>query len=336
MNAPLDLVDLSGPKTIPLTTLAGVYKPLPHVPLTAVEQILEIIDSGTTFDTSVFLRDIVNIAVVTDDPQRFLKEIYVDKITHRKESPFGYQHELLIIELRYSGPPVNLLLGRTASPDRLPTPSYFTSHSDSDTVLQSVVQALKTTPSSYERIDEPESHTPKLSILDTASLKAARLLSGSSMSSPSMIYRADDRFLGSKLYNADYINKTRNICEIRPASLSIFDFAVLADAVHNHDPLYSIFKSQCYWYAKTICDIIKKEYTCAVVSGPEEPLIVDGVSIPENDYLPDMSGRCMGILISAVEDTVTSIITSNFKEYLREKHDQVRFFFFLLILISIC
>lgn len=328
-DASLELVDF---ETSPLITPAGVSsKPLPHVPLTPAQQLIELVDSESTFVTDAFLRNIINIAVMADDPLNFLNRFSVQQVTHCKELPTGLQHEHLVVNLVDSGAPgssLNLLLERTASADRLfPTPSRFTNHSDSGTVLKSIAQTLKETPpSTYQMIDEPEPPTPspQLPMFDAATLKAAKLFSGS-ISSPSMVYKADDRFLGSKNFKGDYAINSRNIRQIHPTSLSIFELAVLADTVHNHDPLYSVFKSQCYWYARTICDIVVKEYRCDVVSGTQAPLTVDDVLLPKNDYLPDLSGRCSGILISGVEETVSSIIASNFKEHLREKRDEVCF-----------
>src|SRR5271170_7416030 len=325
-DASLDLVDF---ETSPLITPAGVSsKPLPHVPLTPAQQLIELVNSESTFETDAFLR----IAMITDDPFNFLNRFSVQQVTHCKEFPIGLQHELLIVKVvdaSAPGSPLNLLLERTASADRLsPTPSRFTNHSDSGTVLKSIVQTLKETPpSTYQMIDESEPLTPspQLPMFDAATLKAAKLFSGS-MSSPSMVYKADDRFLGSKNFKDDYAINSRNIRQIHPTSLSIFELAVLADTVHNHDPLYSIFKSQCYWFARTICDVVAKEYRCDVVSGTQAPLTVDDVLVPRNDYLPDMSGRCSGILISGVEETVSSIIASNFKQHLRKKLDEVCFF----------
>jgi hypothetical protein len=306
-------------------------KPLPHVPLTPAQQLIELLDSESTFDTDAFLRNILNIAVVADDPFHFLNRFSVRQVTHCKELLTGLQHEHLTVELVDTDAPgssLNLVLERTASPDRpSPTPSRFTNHSDSGTVLESIAQMLKVTPpSTYQMIDEPEPPTPspQLPMFDAATLKAAKLFSGL-MSSPSMVYKADDRFLGSKRFKDDYAINSRNIRQIRPTSFSIFELAVLADTVHKHDPLYSVFQSQCYWYARMICDVVVKEYICDVVSGTQAPLTVDDVLLPKNDYLPDLSGRCSGILISGVEETVSSIIASNFKEHLRKKLDEVCF-----------
>ena len=105
--------------------------------------------------------------------------------------------------------------------------------------------------STYQSNDESLSIPPSpLSLLDIATLKASDVVC-SSMSSSSKAYRADDRFIGAKNIG-DYAKCIHNIRQIRPQSLSLFELAVLANAVHNHDPLYSTLKSQCYWYTLTV------------------------------------------------------------------------------------
>jgi hypothetical protein len=331
----LDIVDSSpsGPSTAP----AEVPSETPAiVPRTPAEQLIDLIDSGNTFDTASFLRDIINFAIVSNDPYQFLNRFLVQQISHCKEFPSGYQHELLIVQFIDTGvegsrPPTLLFLERTASPERLT--SYFSDHRDSGIVLKSIVEVLKemhadrqSTHSTYQMVgeSEPPTPSPKLPMFDAATLKAAKFISGS-MSSLSKVYKADDRFSGAT-HLKDYADQAHNIGQIIPTSLTLFEFAVLADAVHNHDPLYSMLRSQCYWFARTMCDVVAKEYRCTVISGTQAPLTVDDISIPANDYLPDMSGRCLGVLISRVEDTVSSAIALNFRKYLQEKHEEVCFF----------
>jgi hypothetical protein len=107
--------------------------------------------------------------------------------------------------------------------------------------------------------------------------------------------------------------------------LTLFELAVLADAVHDHDPLYSTLNSQCYWFARVICAVVEREYACSVVRGKQEPLSTDDISIPINNYLPDLGGRFTGILINRVEEAVVTAIASNFRKYLQEKQEEVCF-----------
>ena len=91
--------------------------------------------------------------------------------------------------------------------------------------------------------------------------------------------QADDCFIGS-LNFPDYADMIHNIWQLCPQNLSLFEFAVLTNMIHKHDPHYSKFKHQCYWYASIICNIVLKEYTCISVGGTGK-----GNIIPSTGYL---------------------------------------------------
>jgi hypothetical protein len=323
------------------------------------KSILSIFDSDLTHETHTFLRQIILYSMVARDPTTVLNRFSVIQIKHCKKSSAGPQHELLLLTVidteTPKSEPILILLERNASA-RAPS-SYFLNHPNSATVLKNIMKTLKTklnsasssigSPSSlrvsdpscsqppiplstfqYHRIDDSgsESHpseSPHLSLIDAATLKASKAFQ-SSASSSSQVFKADDRFqvLGSES-KKDYLHCI-HITKIVPKSLSLFEMAVLADAVHNHDPLYSPLKSQCYWFASMVCNVITQVYSCNEVTHHNEDLI-DDICVPPNDYKPDWAGRWMGILVSDIEGTVSSVIAENFKVHLQAKQKEVRF-----------
>ena len=97
------------------------------------------------------------------------------------------------------------------------------------------------------------------------------------------------------------------------------ELVVLADTVHNHNPLNLILRRNCFWFASTVCDVIVKEYPCKSTSSKQFAVSNYEICIPPNDYLPDLAGRWMGILVSHIEKTISLIVASNFRKYHQEK-----------------
>jgi hypothetical protein len=317
------------------------------------DTLLRLIDSSDKFQTSSFLRDIAHLAITSSGGhETVLNRFMVQSVTLCKDPPPSIpQHEFMLIELmdtqRTGMPPLLMMLERTAS-GLSPPPSYFTSHPNSPTILDSIVQTLKDmhallpssinssthpTLSGYENAsEESDSRTSTLPLspslyqlpfLDAASLTSAKAIH---FVSPSIspVYRAEDCFVGGKNIGF-YLQSAHNIRQIRPSSFSLFDLVVLADAVHNHDPLYSLLSSHCYWYANIICDVIVKKYLCTTTANERLALSADHIHLPANNYLPDLAGTWMGILVSRVGEAVSSVVASNFEKYLQEKTDEVRF-----------
>ena len=177
--------------------------------------------------------------------------------------------------------------------------------------------------------DLPPSSTHKPSFFEAASLSAVQLVHTSTQSSTSKAYKAEDHFLGTKKVKGSAEAYTR-IRVITPKSLSLFDLVVLADAVHVHDPLYSILKHQCYWFACTTLNVVESVYKGNGAAHDEGHISADDISIPSNDYRPHLAGTWKGILITRVEDVVSTAMVFNFRVYLEEKKKEVLFIFNLI------
>ena len=106
-------------------------------------------------------------------------------------------------------------------------------------------------------------------------------------------YLAEDRFVGLQTAET-YMPSFHNLHQIRlePGTLSLFDFAILADCVHNHDLLYSLLEHHSYWFVQIICAIIEKLYPCMTIQSKRyAPISEDTICIPANDYLPDLEAE---------------------------------------------
>jgi hypothetical protein len=111
------------------------------------KSILSIFDSDLTHETHTFLHQIILYSMVARDPMTVLNRFTVIQIKHCKKPLAGPQHELLLLKVidteTPKSEPILILLERNASA-RMPSSSYFLTHTNSDTVLKSIMKTLKT------------------------------------------------------------------------------------------------------------------------------------------------------------------------------------------------
>lgn len=259
--------------------------------------------------------------------------------------------------------PFLIFLERTAS-DKRPDSRYFSNHPNSGTVLESIVRTLKEMPtilaslatsgsndtkppphlhtsSPYQPLvnepepdhqldDKPEPEperkaATRLPWFDAVTLASTKVLHASTQLS-GIHYHAEDRFIGSQNVAA-YVPALHNLRQIKldPNAMRLFDLAALADCVHNHDPLYTVLEHHCYWFVQIISAIIERTYPCTIIHNKKyEPVSEDKIYIPANDYLPDLAGRTMGIMICKVEEAVISVVADKFREFKEAKYDEVK------------
>jgi hypothetical protein len=265
-----------------LFTLANLFKSFFRKPRAMnTDNLQNLVDSTISMDTDFFLTQLMLVAVLSpDSPEKILRRFMVESVTHCKDPFTTPQHEFLIIGLSdtyQSGSKTHLLyLERTVSDIHPPT-SSFADHPDNTPIHQSIVETLEEIVASlmpkvsqpYEAIiDESEatadSYSHIYSCFDSASLFSTKSVFTSTRSI-SKVYKADDRFSGGG--NAGlYAEASHNVRQLdfKSQSLSLFDLAVLANAVHIHAPLYSILGNHCFWFSNIICDVLEQEYppTC--------------------------------------------------------------------------
>ncbi len=161
---------------------------------------------------------------------------------------------------------------------------------------------------------------------DAATLAGPRVLHTSTQL-PRTSHPLEDQFYRSQILET-YMLSLHNLRQIKlePGTLSLFDLAILADCVHNHAPLYSILEHHCYWFIQIICAIIKKLlYPCTTIwSKQYAPVSKDTICIPTNNYLPDMEGRTMEILVCRVEEVIL-LVALEFEAYKVAKLEEVHF-----------
>ena len=102
---------------------------------------------------------------------------------------------------------------------------------------------------------------------------------------------------------------------------------ILANVVHDHSPLYSLLKCQCYWYSNTIFSVIANSYACEGVSVPEG-YEMDDLTIPLNSYLPHLGGTWMGVNINTISNAVVEVMKENFQKHLEAVLTEVSIFYY--------
>lgn len=309
------------------------------------DPLLQLIDSPLTFDTGSLLRDIALFAMVSPDPRAVQNQFIVQSLTHCKgiQAPTGMNpHEFIMVELQDTkqrgSKSLFIALERTASLVQ-PSPAHsrvaltlrapLLASASTSSLSKSLPSSDSLSPYQAAASDEfeltapspPASPSYPLPPIDSASLATARALYALTQSTSS-VYLADDHFVGTKDLGA-YADSTHGIKQIRPRSLSLFELAVLADAIHNYHPLYTTFKHPCFWFATTLCNVVLREYNCTTATTANTP----SVSRDEvcNSCLPDFEGRWRGTTTNKAKDTVSSALASNFRKYLQKKENEVSF-----------
>jgi len=114
--------------------------------------------------------------------------------------------------------------------------------------------------------------------------------------------------------------------KLEPNTLPLFDLAALTNCMHDHNPLYTLLEHHCYWFIQIICAIIEKMYPCTTIHSKKYAGVsMDMICIPANDYLPDLAGRMMGMLVCKIEKAVISVVADKFQAYKKAKLDKVHF-----------
>jgi hypothetical protein len=160
-------------------------------------------------------------------------------------------------------------------------------------------------------------------------------------SEPPWDARANGMFLGGGdiLRNRKYnMQSGTQLGEFRPTSLTLFHLALLAHIVHVEYPLYSLFKSQCYWFASTVfsaAQIIDKDLSRGSIptggslasdeTGDEK---FDDIFLPYHLYVPKKAGCWKGVQIGGCKNVVLGVILQKFYKDLARYDEKVFLYFF--------
>lgn len=262
----------------------------------------------------------------------------VESITSNKQMHKTSQHEHISVAVRdeNTGRKHNFFFERTASSLSVSSLSPRSESMSSTLSLTSVGQLGEghqresaspgIPPSSSESAPSlsPPPRTifkkpSKLSLTEMASVSSIDLLH-SSATSLSLHGIAEDRVFG----DAVFLRKSESDThlgvvtrQISPIGLSLFELGILADVIHKHQPDYNLFRNQCYWFTSVIVAVVEVLHgnSLDVPSGPHM-------------YLPDLSGRWNGILVSNVEGKELSKIAGEYIKRRTEEFNNVGFTIF--------
>ena len=147
--------------------------------------------------------------------------------------------------------------------------------------------------------------------------KITSILTSSSSSTPTPFYDKASLALVSSAHTSAEISSDRfeardqvlgrldrdgdDVRVIIPEDLYLPQLAFIIDEVHNHNPLYSLFEYQCYWFARLIGDAVVARFPSkdTFMTPPRED---DTFHFP--DERPNSSGRWRGFLVHNVKATV--------------------------------
>ena len=319
-------------------------------PTMAIDPALQLVDHTLTYDTNTYLDKLITLAILSPDYKAVLNRFLVLSMTLTKTST-SPQHEFLVMMLmdtHISGsPPYLMFLERTKSMKQLNPIDSFLDHPENAAVLASIINTLKELPSSLlsslpptdseDESSPPDSPSDPLlgstsspspsktlrNLIDAGTLVSVSAVHASIESTGKLkLSAAKDQFTGGKDVEATGSVLGQVVWQIQPQELTLFQVAVLADVVHEYAPLYSLFRRQCYWFAFIICAVIMRICTCSSVGSPD--IHTDDIRVPPNNYLPNLAGRWMGILVRGVEEAVLKIVIDKFNARYDEKLNEVR------------
>jgi hypothetical protein len=140
---------------------------------------------------------------------------------------------------------------------------------------------------------------------------------------------AHDRWIaGHRVEDPDY-GTVQGARSFNAYNLSLFHLALLAYIVHEEEPLYTVFKNNCYWFSNTFylaARIIDKTLANRpdLPEDPEDPrTITDMFYLPFYLYMPEVAGRWMGFKIFKVQEIVLNRIVKSFLQRLSENEKKV-------------
>ena len=317
----------------------------------STDPFVEFFNSPASMSTTTFLNHFKNLVLLSPlPPTAVLRRFMVKTVSLNKHTATTSQHEFLSIEIYDTDLHHSHLvfLERTISDSELPldldstNPYHHFIHkflrslpvttsplaSSRPTVHEDIplLQVPTTSSESSESLVSSGSMTP--SLLDITSLASIRAMH-QSMDSISGSKQAGDQFIvgrhPSHVYGGGQIMR-----QLQPSNLTFFQLIILAEIVHNHDPLYQLFKRQCYWYSNTIYQTIAQSFPCVIGLGePDDPtnqLHESDLRIPFDAYLPPSAGRWKGMLVMVVSQDVVQNVKQTFEEkyskFLAETEEQ--------------
>ena len=207
-----------------------------------------------------------------------------------------------------------------------PTPS-------SDTVPLIPISMTATSPSTSASSPTTQTtgtrSTPEVSTVDKITLALATVAHSLARSTNAPMY-ADD-----KVSRGKHLAPTETIRQVSPEGLSLYHFAMIADVVHSKALTYSLFRNQCYWYARLIFNAVERLFPSTSGSRPGPiciPSDAGDIVLLFGGGVSDGAGRWMGLLINdpTIEEEVLTSVISEFIQRIKLQEDLVIFHRFKL------
>ena len=257
------------------------------------------------------------------DPTLFLSQIRVTCIMHNK-MPLSPEHEFLIIETQdREGTKTPLILERTVGLQR-ETGETDRINDISPDGLNRLYKKIKRIASdaltSGNKLGSMEEETIRrtLTLMDRFTMsttQSADLLSESLNLKIDEIHdsSAIDHFLGENfVFSSNWHGQ--NIRYFKPRkTLSLFQFAVLADVVSKSFPKYTLLREQCYFFAGLVYSAVEYEYGIGSSSSGLLNEDQDLVQI-DDSRLSNRFGRYKGALVSDVDRQEVVDIVEKFRD----------------------
>jgi len=292
-------------------------------------------------DTTNFLNHYEGLILLSkNSPEVVLRRFMVKTLTLNKLTTTTSQHEYLSIEV-YDADLENskthlVFLERTAfdvPPDPTTIDRDFANHPDSH-LVHDIIQKLSSRFSSLGHSSAPAIPsdedqmiplmpiTPSSDSLPVAPSPTPSFAGIASLASTQFVHRFSESFVAKTRHAGDRFVVGRRpvygngqiMRQLEPNGLTFFHLIVLANTVHQHDPLYSLLKRQCFWYANTIYLVVEALYKCQTAADNIGDEALGDIHIPPEIYLPDSAGRWMGILVTDVSEKVVEIMKRKFEE----------------------
>jgi len=163
--------------------------------------------------------------------------------------------------------------------------------------------------------------------VDSASLASTASFASSSDSSPGAT-TADDIVTYAEDLPSDAIISRYTIPE---HSLSLLQLSLMAVSVRLQDPMYTLFKHQCFWFSVLLVALVSREPGCvrdenvgAIASAEIEQDEVCLHKVPkEQQHCPNLGGRWQRIKVTRLKEVMVTKIRSHYDAEWRKVQETV-------------
>lgn len=288
-----------------------------------------------------YVQTYFNTAKLSDSPHHALDERHrVDTVGVNKDEG-GPRHESFTASVNDEDTAQKhvFVLERTGSSRPIQdTPAYCAQCPDSKLVIDTIQDALREMSANQDGPPSTSPSDPLLLSTDDGTSSSFSLPSlGQAIHTAMYSARASARSFAVEaedtISGVNGRNLGKSVRQYDPEGLTLFHLVLIALVVHKLAPIYSLFESQCYWFANIIFDVIVAIYPSKSKKRPD-PVPGPRIRFPP-DYLPEEFGRFLGVTINdpRVVEAVVSVVKTRFEESQGIYKQKVIFYYFQ---VTIC